>query len=413
MKRSTKFRRPTINDVASLSGVSKATVSNVVRETGSVSEATRARVLDAIATLRYRPNAAARNLARQRTDVLGVVVGNFGNAFNAEMVEQIEYAASERKFTTLVCTTGRHPEDEATKIAALLEQRVAGIAMLQFSGDRRLMTQLLAEHVPVVMVSCWDDYTDCVAVDDFAGLELAVGHLTGLGHRRIAYVTDELVENTTRRVRLDAFERALLRHGLDFHRDWVIHGDLGGAEPDRLNALFESTDHPDAIVATNDNIAITLIEQLEARGRRVPEDVSIVGFDGSRVGGLSRIALTTIAQPVERLARSSLDLVLERIASPTLAARRHVRLEPRLIVRESTAPAGSRAGSVRKEAGERGVSDSSGLGREGGGKVSMPAERWRASWAGGEPQAGAAGAAPAAADPTTNKTRSSTSPGVL
>jgi DNA-binding LacI/PurR family transcriptional regulator len=336
------FRRPTINDVASLSGVSKATVSNVVRGKGSVSEATRSRVLTAIDTLGYRPNASARNLVRQRTDVLGLIAGNLGNAFEAELLERIEQVASERKLTTLLCTTNRHPEDEATKIEMLLEQRVAGIAMLQFSGDRRLMAQLLTEHVPVVMVSCWDEYADCVTVDDAAGLELAVGHLAELGHRRIAYVTDERVESTTRRIRLEAFERALLRHGLVFHSDWVIHGDggEGGVEPDNFAELFERGGLPEAIVATNDNIAITLIEQLESRGWRVPDDVSVVGFDGSRVAGLHRIGLTTIAQPVEQLARSSVDLLLNRVVGETPPRRRHVSLEPKIIVRASTAAAG-------------------------------------------------------------------------
>jgi LacI family transcriptional regulator len=343
MKRSTSFRRPTINDVASLSGVSKATVSNVVRGTGSVSEATRARVLDAIATLGYRPNASARNLVRQRTDALGVIAGNLGNAFDAELVERIEQAASERKFTTLVCTTGRNPEDETAKIGTLLEQRVAGIAMLQFNGDRQLMAQLVSERVPVVMVSCWDDYVDCVAVDDSEGLELAVGHLAELGHRRIAYLTDELVESITRRTRLEAFERALLRHGLTFEPDWVIHGSVGdaGIEPHAFTSLLEVEDRPQAIVATNDNIAIALIEQLESLGYRVPEDFSVVGFDGSRVAALSRIGLTTIAQPVEQLARSSVELLLQRVLGDSPDERQHVRLEPRLIVRSSTAKAAS------------------------------------------------------------------------
>lgn len=338
MKRSTDFRRPTINDVASLSGVSKATVSNVVRGAGSVSDATRSRVLEAIEALGYRPNAAARNLVRQQTEVIAVMAGNFGNAFEAELVERIEQTASDRHFTTLVCTTGRHPGDEAAKIATLLEQRVAGIVMLQFSGDRALMSQLLTERVPVVIVSCWDDYADCVAVDDYAGVELAVGHLAGLGHRRIAYVTDELVESTTRRVRIDAFERALLRHGLEFHRDWVIHGDVAGHRLSRLNVLFAGDGEPQAIVATNDNIAIMLIEQLESQGRLVPANVSIVGFDGSRVGAHPRIGLTTIAQPVAELASASVDLLLDRVRGETPLQRRHVRLAPRLIVRASTAP---------------------------------------------------------------------------
>src|SRR5580704_18353121 len=99
------YRRPTIVDVASLRGVSNATVSHVVRGKGSVSPATRSRVLTAIETLGYRPNASARSLVRQRTDVLGLVAGNLGNAFEAELVERIEQVASERKFTTLVCTT--------------------------------------------------------------------------------------------------------------------------------------------------------------------------------------------------------------------------------------------------------------------------------------------------------------------
>jgi LacI family transcriptional regulator len=201
------------------------------------------------------------------------------------------------------------------------------------------MSQLLAERLPVVMVSCWDDYTDCVAVDDYEGVELAIGHLTELGHRRIAYVTDELIESTTRRVRLDAFERALMRHDLPFHAEWIIHGALEGAEPGRLAEVFDRPEHPSAVVATNDNIAIALIEQLEARGRRVPDDVSVVGFDGSAVGALARVALTTVAQPAERLAQQSLTLLLDRITRGPEAPMQHVRLEPRLIVRGSTAPA--------------------------------------------------------------------------
>jgi LacI family transcriptional regulator len=330
-------RRPTIVDVASLSGVSKATVSNVVRGKGSVSPATRSRVLTAIETLGYRPNASARSLVRQRTDVLGLIAGNLGNVFEAELVERIEQRASERKYTTLVCTTSRNPEDESAKVEMLLEQRVAGIAMVQSSGDRQLMAQLLTEHVPVVMVSCWDDYADCVAVDDAAGLELAVGHLAELGHRRIAYATDERVESTTRRIRLEGFQRALLRHGLEFHPDWVVHGNSqGGDQSDNFVDSFERRGLPEAIVATNDNIAIVLIEQLESRGLRVPDDVSVVGFDGSRVAALHRIGLTTIAQPVEQLAQLSVELLLDRVLDEIPPERRHVRLEPKLIIRTST-----------------------------------------------------------------------------
>jgi LacI family transcriptional regulator len=192
------------------------------------------------------------------------------------------------------------------------------------------------------MVSCWDDYVDCVAVNDAEGLELAVGHLAELGHRRIAYITDESVEGVTRRTRLEAFERALLRHGLEFRADWVIHAQVGdaGIESGDAAGLLQSDDRPGAIVATNDNIAIAMMEQLESLGYHIPEDFSVVGFDGSRVGALSRIGLTTIAQPTGELARASVDLLLARILADVPEERRHVRLEPRLIVRASTVPAG-------------------------------------------------------------------------
>ena len=245
-----------------------------------------------------------------------MIAGNLGNAFDAELVERIEQAASERKFTTLVCTTGRHPEDETAKIGTLLEQRVAGIAMLQFNGDRQLMAQLVSEHVPVVMVSCWDDYVDCVAVDDSEGLELAVGHLAAAGpppnrvpHRRAG--REHHPTDPAGGVRACApAPRTHLRTRLGDPRHTS-----GTPASSRTSSpvCWSAEDRPEAIVATNDNIAITLIEQLESLGCRVPDDVSVVGFDGSRVAALSRIGLTTIAQPVEQLARSSVELLLQRV----------------------------------------------------------------------------------------------------
>ena len=267
------FRRPTINDVAALSGVSKSTVSNVMRGTGSVSAATRLRVREAVVALGYRPNAAARNLVQRRTNLIGVVVGDLGNAFDAELVKHIEQHASEHRYTTLVCNTNGHAELEASRIEALLEQRVDGIALLDFTGDRGVLSQLLAERVPAVMVSCWAEYADCVAVDDQAGIELAVGHLVELGHSRIAHVPDPIMEIETRRARcggLRALAAAPRAHA------------ARRVDPEASASGFLGADRPTAVVAANDFIALLLIERLEAAGVIVPDDVSVVGFDGSR-----------------------------------------------------------------------------------------------------------------------------------
>jgi DNA-binding LacI/PurR family transcriptional regulator len=134
---------PTILDVAALSRVSKSTVSNVLRGTGSVSPATRDRVLEAIATLGYRPNVLARNLVQQSTHTIGVVVGDLANTFYAELVKLLEREASDRAYTTFVCNTDGHAEREAERIESLLEHRVGGILLLQFSGDRSIVSQLV------------------------------------------------------------------------------------------------------------------------------------------------------------------------------------------------------------------------------------------------------------------------------
>jgi DNA-binding LacI/PurR family transcriptional regulator len=333
-------RRPTINDVAALSGVSKSTVSNVLRDTGSMSEATRARVRDAIKALGYRPNAAARNLVQQRTRLIGVVVGDLANAFNAELVKHLELAASERGYITLVCNTDGFPERERRRIETLLEQRVDGIALLQFTGDRAVIGQLLAERVPVVMVSCWAEYADSVAVDDQEGVALAVRHLVGLGHERIAHVTDARIEPITRRTRLDAFERALLLEGLKPRPEWMLtwDEDADAETRERLQSLVSGEEAPTALLAANDFTAIKMMEMLEDMGRQVPRDVSVVGFDGIAVGELSRIALTTVVQPRESLAELGIRMLEERIESGPDAPSRQHRLPARLIVRHSTAP---------------------------------------------------------------------------
>jgi DNA-binding LacI/PurR family transcriptional regulator len=323
------FRRPTIHDVAALSGVSKSTVSNVMRDAAGVSPATRVRVREAVETLGYRPNAAARNLVQRRTNLIGVVVWDLANAFDAELVKRIERHASAHSYTTVVCNTGGHPELEASRIEALLEQRVDGIALLDFTGDRAVLSRLLADRVPVVMVSCWADYADCVAVDDQAGIGLAVDHLVELGHERIGYVSHPFMDGSTRRARAEAFERALLQRGLP---------PSGECDEDAIVERLRGADRPTALVAATDHVAVRLIERLEAAGIAVPGDVSLVGFDGIAIGALSRIALTTIAQPGDELARQAVALLLNRIARGHDAAPEQRRLEPTLVARASTAP---------------------------------------------------------------------------
>ena len=333
-------RRPTINDVARLSQVSKSTVSNVLRESERVSPATRERVQAAIETLGYRPNVAARQLVGRRTQVIGVVVGDLANAFQTELVRGIEAAASALGYMVVVCNTEGHPEREAARIEALLGQRVDGIALLEFSGERQVVSQLLGERVPVMMVACASDYADSVAVDDDAGIALAIDHLVELGHRRIVYVDDPLIERGTRQARLRAFEVTLLRHGLPATEDLVVswdEGDIAAVERP-LDTLLSRDPAPTALMAADDSIAIRLMDFCEATGLSVPERVSVVGFDGIAIAGLARISLTTVVQPREEITRRGIEMLVARIEGAGEGRPEQHFLAPSLVARGSTAP---------------------------------------------------------------------------
>ena len=334
--------RPTILDVAEHAGVSKSTVSNVIRGAANVSPETRRRVLDAAAGLGYRPNAVARNLVRRRTSLLGLVVGDLANPFYSELAKLIEHRTSAAGYSTMICNTDGRPESEQPRIESLLEHRADGVLMLQFSGDRALLAELRAAGVPVVVVTCWEDETDCVCVDDVRGATLAVRHLLDLGHRRIGYLSSGLIEPVTERRRFDGYARALAAAGIASEQGLVVRLDqpaelasdlsMRGA----LERVLGVADPPTAFFCTNDLLAVEVLDTLERIGRRVPGSVSVVGFDGIALAGLARLALTTVAQPRDDLARLAVELVVSRIEGAE-GAPRAITLEPALLVRGSTA----------------------------------------------------------------------------
>ena len=323
--------RPTILDVAERSGVSKSTVSNVIRGAAAVSPDVRSRVLAAVDELGYRPNGVARQLVQRRTTTLGVLVGDLGNPFYGELVKLLEQHAHADGFTTMVCNTDGSSELETARVETFLERRVAGMVLLQPSGDRGVLELLRAEGVPAVVVSSTSAEVDSVGVDEARGVSLAVGHLAGLGHRRLAYVTSAYVEARTNLVRHESFAAACDAHGCDEASPVELDVDavLAGAAP----LLDESAT---GFVAANDFTAIALVEALGRNRRLVPRDASVVGFDGIALTALAGVGLTTVAQPRAEMARAGVRMVLDRIAGAE-GPPRHVVLEPELVVRTTAA----------------------------------------------------------------------------
>jgi DNA-binding LacI/PurR family transcriptional regulator len=345
-------RQPTILDVARTARVSKSTVSNVLRDAREVAPDTRQRVLDAIAKVGYRPNALARNLVQRRTTTVGIVVGDLANPFYSELAKLAEQRLAAVGLATMICNTDGLQRNEHEKIEMLLEHRVAGILMLQFTGQSMTLEKLREAGVALVIASQLQPGADCVDVDERAGADLAVTHLLELGHDRIAYLSSDLVERQSERSRLSGYTRALRRAGARHDARLVVR--MRHPAPlrsddrlrDALGGLRALDDPPTAVFASNDLLAVDLLETAEEQGLVVPKDLSIVGFDDILVAGLSRVALTTVVQPREELARLAIGLLLERIEEGAHGPPRRYLLPPELVVRGSTAPPLRREGEV-------------------------------------------------------------------
>jgi len=331
-------KAPTIIDVARRANASKSTVSNVLQGKIYVREQTRARVLQAMAELGYRPNVAARNL-RQRPRVLGVLVGDLRNPFHAEIAALIEQQATAAQHTILLATTGGQATQESERVEALIEHRVAAVLFVAFSGDRAVLRSI-PEDVPRVFVSFRGRGGTSISVDEARGARLAVEHLVSLGHERIAYVSTTLGhEQQTDKARYAGYLSTLETHGIDVGAvpSLRLEGQADASTDTVLAALTQflhAEPRPTAVFAASDFTAIEVIEAADLVGLKVPADLSVVGFDDIAISRLSRISLTTIAQPMGELAARAVQRAL---APPTARGAKNVLLAPRLVVRDSTA----------------------------------------------------------------------------
>ncbi len=335
-------RHPTILDVASHAGVSKSTVSNVVRGLPGVSEATRGRVRLAIQELGYRPNVLARQLVQQRTSILGVVVGDLANPFFAEMAKSVERHAAARGYTAMFCNTEGDSQSELAGVETLLEHRVAGIVFLAFSGDSRTMRETLQHQIPAVFVSCGAEWGDVVSVDDEVGGRMGTVHLVDAGHRRIAYLFIPELEDQSDRARWDGYCEALKAAGLGppVRISWsppADHALVDGVDRPLIE-VFTGPNRATGVFASNDVAAIALQEFADRVDLHVPGDISIVGFDDVPMAGLARIALTTIAQPRDELARLGIATIADRIERKLKGPPTRTLVDVTLVARRSTAP---------------------------------------------------------------------------
>ena len=329
--RTTARRRPTLHDVAARAGVSKSLASLALQGSPKVAPASRDAILAAADELGYRPNRTASSLVRQRTHTIGVHILDLHNPVFAEILDGVQEGVRGHGYSTLLVTGNADPATERTEITRLLESRVEGVILIAHRLSDDDLAQI-AREVPTVVVTWRTDGVaglDSVSGDDGSGARLAVDHLVGLGHERIAHVTGG--DNRIARERRTGYEQAMAAHGLDAN---VIEGAFteSGGYAGALRAVDAGAT---AVFVANDLAAIGALAALRDRGLRVPEDVSVVGYDGMRL--LDSLDLTTVAQPLAEMGRTAAALLMERIALPG-GTPVHRRVETRLIARGSSGP---------------------------------------------------------------------------
>jgi LacI family transcriptional regulator len=339
--------RVTIREVASRAGVSPMTVSRVVNESPRVSPDTRRRVEAAIAELGYVPNRLARGLIRRKTGTFGVIVPDVANPFFTLVVRGAEEVAWRAGYHVILCNTQGDLERERGYLEDMIAFQVEGLLIAPVGDRSRPHLRVLTRNrVPFVLIdrSVSGFEADLVQGDSVAGARRLVEHLTGLGHRRIAMIT-ETIEVSTARDRLQGYRDALASAGLEFRPELVAETsaiDPRGAH-DATFRLLELPEPPTAIFAVNNVAALGVAEAARARNVEIPGDLALVCFDDIEAASRIYPFLTVMVQPAETFGTIATQLLLDRLAGRVGERRRIVVLPPDFVVRESSgAPAVTR-----------------------------------------------------------------------
>jgi LacI family transcriptional regulator len=327
----------TIADVAVKAGVSTATVSRVLAGVGRARPETRARVLQAARELDYRPSEVARSLQRRSTQTLGLIITDIENPYFPQLVRSVEDAARAAGYSVLLCNAADDPEREASYLDLLVERRVDGLVIAASSLGARHGDWLTAPPIPVVLVNTAAPEADVPSImsDNEGGARMVTRHLIDLGHKRFGYLMPP-PRNVDAPERLAGVRKALRDAGIPSDALEVARGEalVWGGEV-AADQLLDRAPETTAFVAYNDLMAIGALRALRRRGRRVPAESSVAGFDDVALAAYVDPPLTTIAQRTEEMGRWAVThLVGEDAIGPS-----SVRLPVDLQVRESTGPA--------------------------------------------------------------------------
>jgi LacI family transcriptional regulator len=330
-----------IKEVAAHAGVSVGTVSNVLNRPEIVAEPTRERVTAAIRKLGFVRNESARQLRAGRSRTIGLVVLDVANPFFTDLARGVEDEASTAGLAVILCNSDDQERKEKRYLELLEEHRVQGVLITPVAGAGARLARLRRDGTPVVLVdSRAPSRGMCsVAVDDLLGGDLAVSHLLAAGHQEIAYVSGPLTIRQVADRRLGAL-RALAKADLPAERLHVFEAGalnvVAGQQAGAAIAALPAARRPTAVFCANDLIALGVLQEMTLHRIRVPEDISIVGYDDIEYAAAAAVPLTSVRQPRQQLGRTAARMLIEEAADGDAHQHRQVIFEPELVVRQST-----------------------------------------------------------------------------
>lgn len=332
--------KATIYDVAKEAGVSIATVSNAINGKGNVSKKRREQILKIMEQMNYQPNVNASALMGKKTYTLGLLIPDISNPFFSEIARAIEDQAHQLGYSVIMCSTDNKDERVERYIGLLEQKNVDGILIGTGVDNLDILTNLQAKNIPIVMISRETSAleVDTVVVDDFVGGLMAAQHLAEMGHRQMAILSEQLKVSSARE-RIRGFKQGLqdLQIPFDDHNiaicDYMIQEGRRAA-----GELLAREDRPTALFCCNDVLAIGALQEARSIGIKVPEELSIVGFDDTILAAVVDPPLTTIAQPIASMAKQAFQLLISHL-DESEAVKKRIVLRPEINIRQSTAKA--------------------------------------------------------------------------
>ncbi|MGE5989096.1 LacI family DNA-binding transcriptional regulator [Klebsiella michiganensis] len=323
-----------IQKIARLAGVSVATVSRVLNNSDTVKAKNRERVLQAIKESNYQPNLLARQLRTARSNMILVMVSNIANPFCAEVVKGIEEEAEKNGYRILLCNSGSDFARSTSGLQLLSGKMVDGIITMNALSSLPELTTMIGDAPWVQCAEYADNGSiSCVGINDVDAAQGAVSRLVDGGRKRIALINHDLSYRYSR-LRERGYKSVL--HVRELAYQQVIYAsDLSAAAGKQaMEVLLAQEEQPDAVFAVSDSLAAGALRAIAQAGMRVPEDIAVVGFDGTELAEVVSPQLTTVEQPSREIGRTAVTLLMKRIDNPDAAVER-VMMDWRVISRAS------------------------------------------------------------------------------